>query len=60
LNGKRTPALARDRSALLQRMHKKWPFFRTLLSNVDMVLAQTVCSIHITIAGLAAGLRNTG
>jgi hypothetical protein len=41
-------------------MHKQWPFFRTRLSNLDMVLAQTVCGIHITINGLAAGLRNTG
>ena len=28
------------RLALLQRMHKAWPFFRTLLSNLDMVLAK--------------------
>jgi phosphoenolpyruvate carboxylase len=27
--------------ALLQRMHKQWPFFRTLLSNMDMVLAKS-------------------
>ena len=33
-----------DRKArleLLQRMHKQWPFFRTLLSNLDMVLAKS-------------------
>ncbi len=29
------------RIALLQRMHKQWPFFRTLLSNMDMVLAKS-------------------
>jgi len=29
------------RIALLQRMHKQWPFFRTLLSNLDMVLAKS-------------------
>ena len=30
-----------DRVALLQRMHRQWPFFRTLLSNLDMVLAKS-------------------
>jgi phosphoenolpyruvate carboxylase len=33
-----------DRKArleLLQRMHRQWPFFRTLLSNLDMVLAKS-------------------
>jgi phosphoenolpyruvate carboxylase len=29
------------RVVLLQRMHKQWPFFRTLLSNLDMVLAKS-------------------
>ncbi|MDO8418467.1 MAG: phosphoenolpyruvate carboxylase [Rubrivivax sp.] len=35
---------AGDRAArveLLQRMHRQWPFFRTLLSNLDMVLAKS-------------------
>jgi phosphoenolpyruvate carboxylase len=27
--------------AILQRMHKQWPFFKTLLSNMDMVLAKS-------------------
>ncbi len=30
-----------QRVALLQRMHRQWPFFRTLLSNLDMVLAKS-------------------
>ncbi|MBH9553430.1 phosphoenolpyruvate carboxylase [Inhella gelatinilytica] len=29
------------RLALLRRMHRQWPFFRTLLSNLDMVLAKS-------------------
>jgi phosphoenolpyruvate carboxylase len=30
-----------ERIELLQRMHRQWPFFRTLLSNLDMVLAKS-------------------
>ena len=30
-----------ERLELLQRMHRQWPFFRTLLSNLDMVLAKS-------------------
>jgi phosphoenolpyruvate carboxylase len=40
--------LSEDREArlkLLQRMHKQWPFFRTLLSNLDMVLAKSDLSL---------------
>ena len=29
------------RLALLQKMYRDWPFFRTLLSNMDMVLAKS-------------------
>jgi phosphoenolpyruvate carboxylase len=29
------------RLALLQKMHRQWPFFRTLMSNLDMVLAKS-------------------
>ena len=36
-----TPAAAKERQALLQRMYVQWPFFRTLLSNMDMVLAKS-------------------
>jgi phosphoenolpyruvate carboxylase len=34
-------AQRKERLALLQKMHKQWPFFRTLLSNLDMVLAKS-------------------
>jgi phosphoenolpyruvate carboxylase len=30
-----------ERLKLLQKMHRQWPFFRTLLSNLDMVLAKS-------------------
>jgi len=30
-----------EKLKLLQKMHKQWPFFRTLLSNLDMVLAKS-------------------
>ena len=39
------PALHKERLALLQKMHKQWPFFRTLLSNLDMVLAKSDLAI---------------
>lgn len=35
------PASRTARLELLQRMHRQWPFFRTLLSNLDMVLAKS-------------------
>ncbi|MBP3981030.1 phosphoenolpyruvate carboxylase [Acidovorax sp. JG5] len=31
----------KTQTALLQRMYRQWPFFRTLLSNMDMVLAKS-------------------
>ena len=35
------PHQRRNRVALLQKMYRQWPFFRTLLSNLDMVLAKS-------------------
>ena len=34
-----------ERLALLQRMYKQWPFFQTLLSNLDMVIAKSDLNI---------------
>ena len=36
-----TPAKRKDATQLLQKMVREWPFFRTLLSNMDMVLAKS-------------------
>jgi len=41
LNQGGTPAARKEALALLQKMYKQWPFFRTLLSNMDMVLAKS-------------------
>ncbi|MDO9314240.1 MAG: phosphoenolpyruvate carboxylase, partial [Burkholderiaceae bacterium] len=38
-------AKRKERLALLQRMHKQWPFFQTLLSNLDMVIAKSDLAI---------------
>ncbi len=45
--------------ALLQRMHGDWGFFRTLLSNMDMVLSKTDIALAERYAGLVqdAALR---
>ncbi len=37
----RDAATRAERLALLQRMHRQWPFFQTLLSNLDMVIAKS-------------------
>jgi phosphoenolpyruvate carboxylase len=36
-----TPEQSKERLALLQKMYKQWPFFKTLLSNMDMVMAKS-------------------
>ena len=45
--------------ALLQAMYREWPFFRTLLSNMDMVLAKSDIGIASRYAELVTdpGLR---
>jgi phosphoenolpyruvate carboxylase len=41
--------------ALLQAMYREWPFFRTLLSNMDMVLAKSDIGIASRYAELVTG-----
>ena len=40
--------------ALLQAMYREWPFFQTLLSNMDMVLAKSDIAIASRYAELVA------
>jgi phosphoenolpyruvate carboxylase len=48
---------AKPRLALLKRMHRDWPFFRTLLSNLDMVLAKSDLRVGARYVELAADKR---
>ncbi len=50
-----------ERLALLQAMYREWPFFRTLLSNMDMVLSKSSIAIASRYAELVpdAALRQT-
>ena len=46
-----------QRLALMQRMHRQWPFFRTLLANLDMVLAKCDLGIARRYAALVPDRR---
>ncbi|MBI3434180.1 MAG: phosphoenolpyruvate carboxylase [Proteobacteria bacterium] len=55
--------LAADHAAhlsLLRRMQAQWPFFRTLLSNIDMVLAKADLGVARRYAGLASDNASAG
>ncbi|MGJ7493929.1 phosphoenolpyruvate carboxylase [Variovorax sp. RT4R15] len=52
--GEGKPAERKERQALLQRMYAQWPFFRTLLSNMDMVLAKSDLALASRYAELVA------
>ncbi|WP_051236818.1 phosphoenolpyruvate carboxylase [Ottowia thiooxydans] len=43
--------------ALLQSMYREWPFFRTLLSNIDMVLAKSDLGLGSRYSELVSNTR---
>ncbi|RZU02827.1 phosphoenolpyruvate carboxylase [Rivibacter subsaxonicus] len=47
----------KTRLALLQRMHREWPFLRTLLSNMDMVLAKSDLAVAARYVELVSDRR---
>ncbi len=51
------PLEEKKRLALLQKMVKEWPFFRTLLSNIDMVLAKSDLALAARYAELVTDAR---
>ena len=47
----------KERLALLQRMYRQWPFFGTLLSNMDMVMAKSDLALGARYAELVSNTR---
>ncbi|HVE54215.1 MAG TPA: phosphoenolpyruvate carboxylase [Ramlibacter sp.] len=47
----------KERIALLQKMYRQWPFFRALLSNIDMVMAKSDLALGSRYAGLVPDAR---
>ena len=50
-------ASRKEALVLLQKMYKQWPFFRTLLSNMDMVLAKSDLALASRYAELVSDAR---
>ena len=51
------PAREKERTALLQKMVRQWPFFKTLLSNMDMVMAKSDLALASRYAELVGNTR---
>ena len=47
----------KERLALLQQMYRRWPFFNTLLSNMDMVMAKSDLALASRYAELVGDTR---
>ncbi|SDP18844.1 Phosphoenolpyruvate carboxylase, type 1 [Rhodoferax sp. OV413] len=47
----------KDALGVLQKMYRQWPFFRTLLSNMDMVLAKSDLALASRYAELVSDAR---
>ncbi|MDO8699406.1 MAG: phosphoenolpyruvate carboxylase [Rhodoferax sp.] len=47
----------KERLALLQQMYRQWPFFKTLLSNMDMVMAKSDLALAARYAELVTDTR---
>ncbi len=56
-SGQMDPTQTKERTALLQAMQKQWPFFRTLLSNMDMVMAKSDLALAARYAELVPDAR---
>ncbi len=48
---------AEDKRKLLQKMQRDWPFFKTLLSNMDMVIAKSDLALASRYAELVADAK---
>ena len=55
--GSGTATEQKERVALLQKMYKQWPFFGTLLSNMDMVMAKSDLALASRYSELVSDAR---
>lgn len=52
-----SPAKQKSALALLQKMYRQWPFFRTLLSNMDMALSKADLDLAALYSELVEDVR---
>jgi phosphoenolpyruvate carboxylase len=57
IDGEAGSTQVKERTALLQSMQKQWPFFQTLLSNMDMVMAKSDLALAARYAELVPDAR---